>query len=139
MTQVKVEGLSDLLKNLQSLPLKVAQRLERIGLKRALEPMKQAAEALAPVGDTGRLADSFKIKSRTRKGVPSASLVTTVPYAHLVEYGHRLVKGRLLQKEIGHVGPKAFMRPAFDANAEKATGIFRDETLEALKKLETKK
>jgi HK97 gp10 family phage protein len=63
--------------------------------------------------------------------------------AHLVEFGHRLVKGGKSRiklggiegggKVVGFVPAHPFLRPAFDANAQRALDVY-NETMETLMK-----
>jgi bacteriophage HK97-gp10 putative tail-component len=103
----------------------------------ALNPTIRLARALAPRGRTGKLARSIRTAIRTRRGLEVA--IAGVPYAHLVEYGHRLVRGgrvlrstsknvrrvngvfvgprggRYTGRVIGFVQPKPFVRPAVES------------------------
>lgn len=94
-----------------------------------------------------RLADSMAVRStlsrhqrRLRKSsgrarAPVAVYVgPTVPHAHLIEFGHRLRKrdkrGNL--RTVGFVGPRPFLRPAWDANKARIIGRIRPELAKAI-------
>src|SRR6188768_488600 len=98
MIEVKIKGLEKFQRGLKSLPLKIAQKILRQSLKEGADKLLQTMVSKVPVGDTGNLADSLKVKlkkinswewaaisgsfeSRGKKGVPGAW------YARLVEYG----------------------------------------------------
>ena len=138
MTSVEVTGLKELLARLEKFPVNLQTKLERTALRRALQPVLEAAEAKVPVGETGNLASGFVIKTRNKKGLISGRVVNTAPHAHLVEFGHRLIKGGRIRRMIGTVGPHAYLRPALDENAEKTVDIFADEVEKALDVMEAK-
>lgn len=142
--KVEVQGLSDLLANLQRLAPALARKLERRALKKALEPMKRAAEQNAPLGETGNLKKSFKLRSRGKRLFVSADLYTDpadAPHSHLVEFGHLAVKRGLLgiRRVVGHVPPHPYLRPAFEAKADEAIEIFADEVGAALESMESRR
>lgn len=113
----------------------MAFALEKKALRKAIAPVKIAAEAnvravTKPL--TGKLHSSFKIKTRNRRGFLSAEVVNEARHASLIEYGHALKRGRTVQKVIGHVPGRPFMRPALEANANQALQIFKEETEKSL-------
>jgi hypothetical protein len=115
---VKITGLRELFARLQQLPIVMrGPALER-ALHFAAVPIRDGAVARAR-RLTGKLASSIDMWTVER--APDRTVVAVgvkrLPYAHLVEYGHRLVarggkggKGR----EIGQVAARRFLRPAFD-------------------------
>jgi HK97 gp10 family phage protein len=106
--------------------------------ERALAPMLDEHTAKSTALDPGALKAGlgFSIK-KPRDGVIVARIGPkrgTGKVAHLVEYGHRLVKGgkskvvgnRVIGpgREIGEVRAHPFLRPALDANRSKALAAF---------------
>ena len=84
---------------------------------------------------SSELRNSLKISTRARRGVVSASVKTKVFYAKFVEFGTKahwitakkggwLSFGGIFAKSVWHPGipkgPKAFLRPAMDAQATAA-------------------
>lgn len=53
--------------------------------------------------------------------------------ANFVEYGHRMVTHRPGQRQVGQVAAHPFMRPAFDASADRAINAFADQVAVTLK------
>lgn len=90
------------------------KNLEFVALK-ALTPMLSAVERGTPIGTEEprgelRAGNGKQIwSSEPRKIV--AEVFNSAPHAHLVEFGHRLVRGGA---QVGSVGPHAFFRPAID-------------------------
>lgn len=132
--EINQQELNEILNALQNLAKKIEYVDAIKALKAAAEPILDAAIGKAPVGETGRLADSLKIVTgkrnrRNRKGAGPFVQVKAdgwiAGYAHLVEYGHVIAKKTFLgfRKIFGYVPPKPFMRPAFDENSERAIAI----------------
>ena len=135
MLKFRITGDTEIAKALRDLPSRVSKQVAFDAVEAAVQPIVDAARALVPVGDTGGLKRSigFKVARLRRRrtvtygivgarrgyGVPDPSKKTgmTEPanYAHLVEDGHS-VAGKVFQ----HVEANPFLRPAFDATAEKA-------------------
>jgi hypothetical protein len=115
----------------------------------ALAPIVTSARALAPRGRTGTLARSIRaVVGRRRGETTTATILSGVSYAHLVEYGHRLVVGgrvaragrfvplsfrsRFTGQVIGQVAPHPFARPAFEAHAVEMAQTIEDRLVAAL-------
>lgn len=130
-----VVGAKEIIEKLRSLPEKIARSIERKGLRRALEPVLQSAVGKAPVGATGNLSNSLKIRTRTKKGLITGQVAATAPHAHLVEFGHaiRKVEGG---PAVGYVPPHPFLRPALAENQDSAVKILADEISDELEKLQ---
>jgi len=105
-----VGGVGDLLEAFQAIGSIGTRDALRNALKRAMKPMKEAAEALAPVGTEERsvhkkklrdsiiirttLSRSQKAKRGGKRAVAEVFLGSSAPHAHLVEFGHRQVVGK---------------------------------------------
>lgn len=133
MSEVRVKGLSELNQFLQQLPAKVERNVLRGALRAGAKPVRQEAQARAPV-DTGTLRAGIVIKgSRGKPGTVAVKVVATGKHAYIapwLEYGvaaHQVVaaKGGWLffggqyAKAVNHPGiaPRPFMRPALDTQA----------------------
>jgi HK97 gp10 family phage protein len=91
--------------------------------------------------DPGALKGSIRVSVRKYKNGIVIALIGPKGYpsrvAHLVEYGHRLVKGGKSRvgpkgavgegKEIGDVPEHPFLRPAYEATAQRVLEAFNDE------------
>lgn len=114
---------------LQTLPAKMEKNIMRSALAAGARVYRDEAKQQVPK-QSGKLAESIRVSTRTRGGSVSASAKAggkLVRYAHLVEYGTRphIIKakpGSALNvngqevKSVNHPGakPKPFMRPAAD-------------------------
>jgi hypothetical protein len=131
--KVDTSDLEQIARNLE--PAQIQKVLIKT-IRVALNPTIRLARSLAP-RETGKLARSIRVQIRTRRGLQVAIVGT--PYGHLVEYGHRLVRGGHVLREgargirriegvlrgprggrytgqvIGFVQPKPFARPALAA------------------------
>ncbi|MGE0294968.1 MAG: HK97-gp10 family putative phage morphogenesis protein [Hyphomonadaceae bacterium] len=114
----KVEGLRELDKALNKLPLKARGNIMRNALSKAMEPVKRSAVSLAPIR-TGNLRQSIVKRTSTPKGgngfVAEARVSVTTDgwYGMFHEFGTVKLPAR------------PFIRPAIDNNADAALAIFR--------------
>lgn len=153
---ISLVGDKELIAKLMALGPKVYKNVVSKAARRAMAPVIKTARQLAPK-ETGQLRKSIGVKQKKyprngrivtivgpRTGFEITTTVDTifgklkttrnpVKYAHLVEYGTRAhtlasVDGDKL-KIMSHPGAtaKPFMRPAFDANEQRAVSIMRSE------------
>ena len=84
----------------------------------------------------GKLKKSVKVKSEGLvNGEVKFSVGSTNRKAHLIEFGHLLVKGGPLSNGghvVGWVPAYPFMRPALESNVRATVEKVRDVTLEAI-------
>lgn len=144
IVEIEISGMNEILQKLETLPDKVVQKIERGALKKALQPIFDQMLSLIPVGETGNLANSAKIVTRTRKGRISGRIQVNAPHAHLVEYGHRMVAHDGREVQVSSTGttrvdpsptPRGFARPALDSGGSQAVETLRSAVEEELKKL----
>ena len=139
---ITVQGLSDLQKMLDELPAKIEANIMRGALRQGANIYRDRARANAPVGKTGRLKKSIKVKTTIRKGKAISQIVAgggDAFYAKFVEFGtasfyegngrtvgapykiepknkKALKFGNIFSEYVVHEGvrPTGFMRRAFD-------------------------
>ncbi len=122
---MKVDGWRDIERALADLPRSTAKSVTRRVLKKVLDPVRDAADAY-----TGEFAIAVGTRlSPRQRGMARGDFAGAVvsmyvgptqedgshaPHAHLIEFGTgpRYWKSG---KFTGHVTPKPFMRPAWDA------------------------
>jgi len=123
-SRVRVEGLKDLDKALSQLKTATAKGVARKILMKAAQPIADAGQANAPLGPTGNLKGSYgvgtKLTRRQRKLHKKQSPVEVFagpndPAAIQTEFGNE------------HQTAEAHLRPAWDANKEKALDIIATE------------
>ena len=119
---------------------KVLDQVERRGMEDALmkaaTPMvKQARQNVS--SETGALKKSIGKKGSTDAGKQSAKVEVgprakfqhkgrrPAKYAHLVEYGHQMVTPG--GKRVGFVGPRPFMRTAFESTKGESRKVYAKE------------
>lgn len=137
MISIEVSGLEMIQENLDMMCVAVRDRILKKALSEAGKHIVDAAKANCP-SDTGTLRESISMKVGSgkdkgvaayciigpksgikvpvrvvRKGKNKGAVMIAVPtyYAHFIEFGHRIF---LHGHDIGFVGPKPFMRPAWD-------------------------
>jgi len=139
---ISISGLADLQKMLDELPAKIESNIMRGALRAGANVYRDRARAAAPVGKTGKLKKSIKVKASVRRGRVTASVVAgggDAWYAKFVEFGtasfyegngktvgapyeikpkkgKALKFGNVFAPSIVHEGvrPTGFMRRAFD-------------------------
>jgi HK97 gp10 family phage protein len=115
--------LDRVLKELAEVNKGAARSALRESLQTAARPVVAAARTKAPKR-SGRLKRSMGTQVRRVKGGlavaigPRTKGKSGARHGHLVEFGHRLVRGG---RVVGHVPARPFLRPAWDAEGgEKA-------------------
>jgi len=136
---VKVSGLSDLKKAMQTLPEKLERGHMRAAMRAGAVVIRDSAKSKVPV-ETGLLKAGIKVKSRSsRKGIIKARVMTTGPHqriANLVEFGTKphvikpkagkfLFFGGKMRALVHHPGArkKPYMRPTFDEKGHESVKV----------------
>jgi HK97 gp10 family phage protein len=127
MATFKITGIKELDTALKQLEPKLQKKVLRQAMRESLKPVRSAVKAEAPVGETGDLAKSVKIKSGKRKKdtirlnvqIGAGDFKGATYYAAFVEYGHhigsrKLGDARTLQPA------NDYMKRAFDQTKEQA-------------------
>lgn len=117
--QLVVTGLREIDRALKELEPKLGKKVIRQAMRKAMKPVKAAVEQNAPVGETGLLASSVKIKAakKSRKSfgmdvrIGEQDWVGDTWYAAAQEYGTSRMAG------------SGFMRKAFDEQGDEAKAI----------------
>lgn len=156
MIDYKIDGLSQLLKALDQVPIKLEKKVLRGALRAGAKVLQQDAKSLVP-GKTGKLRESIRLsagifssKGRVWAKITAGGNKKGDPfYAHMVEFGtkphvinlknRKLLanSGDVFGKTVSHPGikPQSFMRKALDRSAQKALDQFRDEIARRLSEL----
>lgn len=140
-TEFEVTGLAELNRMLQQLPAKIEGNIMRGALRAGQKILLESAKSNVPI-KSGALRDSLKIKTRSKRGVVSATLVAgskKAYYAHMVEFGtaKHFIKPKkakslffagLARQVVDHPGATAqpFMRPALDGSSAQAITAVKD-------------
>ncbi len=129
----RIQGLRELSDRLHALPEALGGPVLERSVRAGAELIRADAAARAPRA-TGKLARSIALWTLdvSRDHVSVAVGLRRLPYAHLVEFGHRMVIGGRLGarrairrgpragqvtgggREVGFVAARPFLRPAFD-------------------------
>lgn len=131
--EVTVEGLSELGDELDRMPYQFAQNIQRAALQAAGDVMAAEVAARAPVApqashpesEPGELRDSIVVKVRLGKNL-DVSEAKIGPGYDKDKYGgdkHTQspgVYGKFVEYGTAKMAPEPFMRPAFQAGAQKA-------------------
>lgn len=154
MAEVEITGGAELQKMLSDLPAKIEGRIFRGALRAGAKVIERKAKELAPVR-TGKLRDSIKVSTRSRRGRISASIRAGNKksfYAQWVEFGtaKHFIKPKeskslffagVSKETVDHPGAtaKPFMRPALDSSQDEAIRVFADYVRKRLAKEAAKK
>lgn len=123
--KIKVKNLPEINQKFEALSGRIQKIVARRAVKKGAEPIHSAAVGKVPVGQTGNLADSIKIRTGLYGAYAFEAVVAVDKYyGHFVEYGHKLVRGK---KVVGTVPAKPFLRPAFDGNADNSLNVIANE------------
>ena len=143
--EVEIQGLDELYRVLQELPVRIEKNVLRGGLRAGATVLRDEAKRNVPVR-SGALRDSIRVSTRARRGVVNALIragggravkgkAQGAFYAHIVEFGAKphvirsrtpggklRLQGGQLVSAVHHPGsqPRRFMRPAFDRGGRKA-------------------
>ncbi len=113
-----VEGLSELLAQLDTLPVKLERNVVRWALRKAARDVAlPAVQQAVPVGRTGELRKSVRVRVRSDRGLPQAMVTIGNKKAW---YGHIVERGTFKK-------PHGYMIRVKRANALFLSGIFRKE------------
>ena len=138
MSNIRVTGLADLQKFLDTLPVKMETNIMRGALRAGAKPVLEAARQNAPIGEpsesnkrkykvyAGALRDSIRLSARIDRrkkqvvarvvvGGKSRKTGADVYYSNMVEFGTR--NHIIGDGEHPGVAARPFMRPALDSQA----------------------
>lgn len=111
---ITIDGIPEIKRNLAKLEAKVTRKVVRAEMRKGLKPVAAAVNANAPVGETGKLKGSAKVRSgRSRGGRISMRIVIGADkfpkfYAAFVALGTKKMP------------PDRFMKQAFDTTKAEA-------------------
>ncbi len=140
-----VQGLKEILTSLKTLDEDIREKTLKKGLRRVSKLIEAKAKALAPKGRIpGKKTISGSFTTSTKKGRTMLFGVVRnkAPHAHLLEYGHWLVKGKFFQKRIrwvDSVPPHGYMRGALSSTSQPAMNEFKTNLEQSLARLARKR
>lgn len=124
-SKMEFEGLTDFQKDLLEvaqvkMPREVNKMMAKAGNRLNTVVKKEARSAVDFDSGTGNYYKSFKRGKvfKAEDGTTVVRAINSAPHAHLIEYGHRLVRGG---KEVGFVPGRLIMDAAgkkFDSSGE---------------------
>jgi HK97 gp10 family phage protein len=99
------------------------KKAKRKAESKAVGFMASKIKETAPVGETGNLKKSVRVKKAKGGGYQVGMSRPKGSHAHLVEYGHDMIVNGV---KVGTVPPHPFFRPTWDANAGEVEKIMKD-------------
>lgn len=140
MAGINLKGFAELDRELAKLPIKFQNKVMKKMVREGAKVVQKDAKQKVSV-KSGTLKKAIivraKSKKETRKDIIAAAVSIrskgtkrskAAPHAHLIEYGHQLVKGGKLGqggKVIGFVAARPFLRPAFDRGKSRVLNTMR--------------
>ena len=146
-SDIKIEGIEELIAAFALLMPEIQNKSGRSAMRKMARAMTDKAIANAPVGETGNLVNSLRPSVRVMKGAVVAFTKSSQKggfngkgnHAHLIEFGHKLVKGKgPRRKTIGFVKAYPFLRPTLYGGRDKWLQMAVEGVEASLKKLEKK-
>jgi len=134
--RLKIEGAGDIERALEKLSRVAAKGVMRRAMKKALQPVAEAAEASPfPIAISGTLSPRQRRLARKDRGPNLISLYvgpvqsdgSHAPHAHLYEFGTGPRYQVKTGKYVGVQMADPFMRPAWDENRDAMLKILRRE------------
>jgi len=96
--KIHVEGLREATQSLDELEKKVRNKIIRKAQREGCKEIQAEKKRLAPVGETGELKKSIKVRSAKRKKDRISTLVQTriedAPHGPLLNYGTKHIEAR---------------------------------------------
>ena len=140
---MKLDGLEEIIKNMEAIKDQLKGDPLRSSLRKALTPIVDQAKSLAPV-DTGRLRDAIKTRPLPAEDLPAGftdgqelfvlssrkkdpDAPDNAWYWHFVEFESKTKSGKV-------VPAQPFLAPAFDSKRSEAIKVFVDEMRAQLEK-----
>jgi hypothetical protein len=153
--ELRITGLEQVQRALQELPVEIVT----VGFAKALNAsagviagaVETIAAGMPEYSDTPlseHVVINVEVDGNRRGGTAtvgfdkSADERTGIPQdlkAYLVEYGHLMVTHKPDKKVVGIVHPKPFMRPAFEASADRAVEVFAETLIDSLSEVGVEK
>lgn len=122
----KLEGFRELDRALGQLPKATAKNVLRRTLKKAAQPIDDAASAAAPFL-TGGLQKSVITGTRLTRSQRRGSFLQTSNYYAEIHIGTSLSKGMFREFGTFKDAPHPWFRPAWEANKDRALNIIKVE------------
>lgn len=141
--KMKIEGAGDIERALAELARGTAKGVMRRSMKKALKPVKEAAEASPfTIAVTSKLSDRQQRDARADRARDKLTLYvgpvqedgSDAPHAHLYEFGTAPRYHRKSGKYVGAMMADPFMRPAWDANKDQVLAILKKEVWSEIEK-----
>lgn len=122
----KIEGFAELDKALGQLPKATAKNVLRRTLKKAAQPIDDAASEAAPV-NTGKLQTSVVTGTQLTRSQRRGAFLTTSNYYAEIHVGTSLGRGMFQEFGTFKDSPQPWFRPAWEANKDRALNIIKVE------------
>ena len=129
---VKVEGLRELETALKELPKATSRNVLSRTLRAAAQPIADRGESLAPVGATGKLADSYSVSIKLNKRQRKLNKKESPVEIYVGPTQH----AKSVQTEFGnaHQSAHPHLRPAWDAEMKPTLERIRVELAQQIEK-----
>jgi HK97 gp10 family phage protein len=139
--RLKIDGFSDVVRNLEAFPKEVYEEVQS-HIEKAANRILDDARSKTPEL-TGELKRGYRLelKGDLSRSSVYAKVVNHAPHAHLIEYGHVMTtnnRGRGRGRAIKVVPAQPFIRPALEANTNQVISDLTNGVNEALDRMESK-
>jgi len=111
----EIKGVEGVLNLFHELPLVVEKKILKTSIRKSAQILQSAMIRRAPVGFTGRLAESIKTTARGLKNKLAINVIVGRFYSRFLEFG------------TSKMSAKPFVRPAYDEAMPEIINTFSDE------------
>lgn len=132
---IEITGIQEVQHLLDTAPERIVKHAFAKSLAAAAVPVVQELQMRTPVehGDLkAHIMTDIAIDANGKGGSAAVGFGREGHKALWVEFGHRMVGHKPGKKQVGQVPAHPFIRPAFDASANKAIEAFSETLLESL-------
>jgi HK97 gp10 family phage protein len=120
--EFKIEGIKEAIKAFNELPVTIEKKILKSTILKVARALQSAVVRRAPVGFTGKLAESIKTSTQGLKGKLAINVVVKPFYSRFLEFG------------TSKMSAKPFMRPAFDESLPQMEAAFAEALTSGVKR-----
>lgn len=135
MSEIKMEGLSELLRAMKELPKAIEQKCLKIGVAAGAQVIRKSAQDLV-TRKTGLVAKAIRIAFNRKESTPGRVVYHVFVSRKVKDKLKKITRDafywRFLEFGTVKMGAKPFMRPAFDTTNREAAEVIKGKLKERI-------